>query len=146
MKKTLTILALALILLLSILLVLLLTHGNKPAIQIIPDMPPPTAHSASAPPAGIIPFGSTRKAQPAAILYRHHCAVCHGNTGSGQSYVAAYEGMPAIGDLTTTTKTEPELILSLLHGRGAMPAFRNRLNNAEATSLINHIFTHLQHQ
>ncbi|MBR5876569.1 MAG: cytochrome c [Akkermansia sp.] len=146
MKKTLTILALALILLLSILLVLLLTHGNKPAIQIIPDMATAAAHTGQAPPAGTVPFGPARKAQPAAVLYRHHCAVCHGNTGNGQSYVAAYEGMPAIGDLTTTTKTEPELIHSLLHGRGAMPAFRNRLNDAEASSLINHIFTHLQHQ
>ena len=144
MKKNITTIALALVLLLTILLVLQLTSAGRQPIQLIPDMTTAPAYPQQAPPEGAVPFGAARPALPAHQLFRNHCAACHGNNGNGQSYVANYSGMPAVGNLTTTTKSPPELKNSLLNGRGAMPAFRNRLNNTEADSLIQYIFNHLQ--
>ncbi len=144
MKKVLTFIALFLILVLSLLLVLQFTSTGKQPILLIPDMATAPTRPRQAPPQGAIPFGSPHAAQPATQLFSNYCAACHGHAGTGQSYVANYKGMPAVGNLTTTTKTPAELKSSLLNGRGAMPAFRNRLNNTEADSLIQHIFTHLQ--
>ena len=144
MKKAITFIALALVLLLTILLVLQVTSAGKQPIQLIPDMTTATSHPRKAPPEGAVPFGTPRPAQPARQLFRNHCAACHGNNGNGQSYVANYAGMPAVGNLTTTAKSPAELKNSLLNGRGAMPAFRNRINDTEADSLIQHIFNHLQ--
>lgn len=145
MKKTPTFIALFPVLVLSLLLVLQFTSTGKQPVQLIPDMAttPPT-HPRQAPPEGAVPFGEPRPAQPATQLFCNRCAACHAHNGTGQSYVANYKGMPAVGNLTTTTKSRAELKNSLLNGRGAMPAFRNRINNTEADTLIQHIFTHLQ--
>lgn len=144
MKKPLTLAALALLLILSILLVLQFCSTAQQPVQFISDMSTEPSRPRLAPSAGAVPFGTPRPALPADKLFLYHCAACHGNAGNGQSYVAAYEGMPAVGDLTTINKTPAELKQSLLQGRGAMPAFRNRLNDTEADSLIRYIITHLQ--
>lgn len=146
MKKALTIIALALIIVLSILLGLQhCGHPTQPT-QFIRDMDTAHHRQPTAPPAGIIPFGNTRASLPAETLFKNNCAACHGTAGNGQSYVAHYAGMPAVGNLTTLNKTPDELQRSLMLGRGAMPAYRNRLNNQEAKSLIQYILTHLQQQ
>lgn len=144
MKKPITIVSLALLLLLTMLLVLQVCSTAQQPVQLISDMSQASSHIRIAPPAGVVPFGEPRAAQAADKLFLYHCAACHGNNGSGQSYVAAYEGMPAVGNLTTINKTPEELKLSLLQGRGAMPAFHSRINEAEADALIQYIITHLQ--
>lgn len=146
MKKALTIIALALILLLSILLVLQFTGTRQEPVLLIQDMTHTPTHLQQAPPAGVVPFGEPRPALAADRLFLYHCAACHGNTGNGQSYVAAYNGMPTVGNLSTLNKPPAELKHSLLHGRGAMPAFRNRLNQQEADSLIPYILNHIQNK
>ncbi len=143
MKKALTLLAPALILILSFLLIV---QHIGPQPQLITDMVTPQQQHTISPPAGLVPFGNTRPPQAAEHLFRNNCAACHGASGNGQSYVANYPGMPAVGNLTTINKTPEELLHSLLHGRGAMPGFRNTLNQTEAKSLIQHIITHLQQQ
>lgn len=146
MKKALTIIALALIIVLSILLGL--QHCGHPtqSTQFIRDMDTANRRATTAPPAGAVPFGETRATLPAETLFKNNCAACHGTAGNGQSYVAHYAGMPAVGNLTILNKTPDELKRSLMLGRGAMPAYLNRLNNQEAESLIQYILTHLQQQ
>lgn len=146
MKKTLTIIALALIIVLSILLGLQHCAPTAQPTQFIRDMDTAHHRQPTVPPAGIIPFGNTRAPLPAEPLFKNNCAACHGATGNGQSYVARCTGMPAVGNLTNLNKTPEELKHSLIQGRGAMPAFRNRLNNQEADTLIQYILTHLQQQ
>lgn len=146
MRKALTIVALALILLLSILLVLQFTGTRQEPVLLIQDMTHAPTHLQQTPPSGVVPFGEPRPALAADRLFLYHCAACHGNTGNGQSYVATYNGMPTVGNLSTLNKTPAELKHSLLHGRGAMPAFRNRLNQQEADSLIPYILNHIQNK
>lgn len=146
MRKALTIVALALILLLSILLVLQFTGTRQEPVLLIQDMTHAPTHLQQTPPAGVVPFGEPRPALAADRLFLYHCAACHGNNGTGHSYVAAYSGMPTVGNLSTLNKTPSELKHSLLHGRGAMPAFRNRLNQQEADSLIPYILNHIQNK
>ncbi|MBR3945390.1 MAG: cytochrome c [Akkermansia sp.] len=146
MRKALTIVALALILLLSILLVLQFSGTRQEPVQLVQDMAFAPAHRQQTPPAGVVPFTEPRPSLAADRLFLYHCAACHGNNGTGQSYVATYNGMPTVGILSTLNKTPAELKHSLLHGRGAMPAFRNRLNNQEADSLIPYIINHIQNK
>ncbi len=146
MRKTLTIAALMLILLLSILLVLQFIGTRQEPVQLVQDMAQAPSHLQQIPPAGVIPFGEPRPALAADRLFLYHCSACHGNNGTGQSYVAAYNGMPTVGNLSTLNKTPTELKHSILHGRGAMPAFRNRLNTQESDSLIPYIINHIQNK
>lgn len=148
MKQILTILGFMALTLCATLLVLQTQCTRMQPVQWISDMTTDgtTVQKRLAPPAGVVPFGEAAAPRPAAPLYHNNCATCHGITGNGQSYVSNYPGMPAVGDLTATNKTTEELLHSLQNGRGAMPAFRNRLSPQEAEALIHHIHTQLKKQ
>lgn len=148
MKRILTILGGMALTLSATLLVLQTQYNHMQPVQWISDMATDgaTVQHRIAPPPGAIPFGEATAPRPADPLFLNNCAACHGSNGNGQSFVSNYPGMPAVGDLTTTTKTTAELLHSLQHGRGAMPAFRNRLSQQEAETLIQHIRTQLKKQ
>lgn len=146
MKTRLSVIALLCLIGLLILLLLQQVSTAREPVLLVQDMalPPTAAHPAAAPPVGTVPFGPPPAPREAAQLFTNHCAVCHGANGNGQSYTAAYPGMPAVGNLTTIRKSAPELKQSLREGRGAMPAFHNKLQETEIDSLIHHILTHFQ--
>ena len=147
MKKAIT--ALGLLTLLFTLAMLIHQCGAKqaPSVQLIQDMYATPSRPRTAPPAGSLPYGEVAISEDSApTLFTNHCATCHGNTGDGHSYVSAYPGMPGVGNLTTTAKSAPELNHSIFHGRGAMPAFQNRLNEAEISTLTNYIINHIRNK
>ena len=123
---------------------LILPTTTAPPIQLIQDMAAPHPSTRSAPPTGVVPFGTTAPAPlPAHQLYSYHCAACHGADGSGQSYVSHYSGMPSVGNLQSPTSDTAEQLRIIREGRGAMPAFGKRLSEAEILALHQHIHTHL---
>lgn len=148
MKQIFTIIGGMALALTATLLVLQTQYGGAAPVQLISDMAyeAPAIQKRLAPPPGAIYFGEPLPPRPADTLFLHNCSACHGASGNGQSYVSQYPGMPTVGNLTTTTKTTHELLHSLQNGRGAMPAFRNRLRPQEAEALINHIHTQLKKQ
>lgn len=93
-------------------------------------------------PVSSIPFGpATSPTGNGAELFARHCAHCHGTNGSGQSYVSRYAGMPSVGNLQTSERSAQELHHILRDGRGAMPAFGQRLQNTDRNRLIDFIHT-----
>ena len=148
MKHRLSVIALLCIIGLLTLLILQQVSTAREPVLLVQDMALPSTapHPPAAVPIGTVPFGAPPPQREAAQLFTNHCAVCHGMNGTGQSYTAAYPGMPAVGNLTTIRKPAPELLHSLREGRGAMPSFHNKLQETEIDSLIHHILTHLQQQ
>jgi mono/diheme cytochrome c family protein len=74
----------------------------------------------------------------AARLYRRYCQRCHGGDGTGQR---SADGIP---DFTRRDwqkqRDDAELLVSILDGKGTgMPAFQDRLSEAQASGLVAHI-------
>ena len=91
-------------------------------------------------PAGVVPYGTETPATgTGAELFAIHCAHCHGTDGSGRSYTARTPGMPAVGNLITSERPAEEQSLILEEGRGAMPAFHQRLRTDNRRALLQHI-------
>ena len=119
-------------------------EAAAPPAKPVQDMDHRPRHAYRPPPAGAVPFSEPGTRSPRAngeSLFLLHCATCHGAAGNGQSFVAQQPGMPDVSDLTTTTSTPEELYRTLSEGRGAMPAFAPRLNDAHRRLLIQHIRT-----
>ncbi len=117
------------------------TAGQPPLL--INDMSGPLLHTRSPHPAGTVPLNGepTAPTGTGAELFAVHCAHCHGNSGDGQSYISRYPGMPAVGNLQTSERPQPELHQIISDGRGAMPAFRQRLRDADRLEILNHLRT-----
>ena len=123
---------------------LIIPTTSAPPIRFIQDMTAPHPSARCAPPAGVVPYGATTlPAAPTQQLYSYHCAACHAADGSGQSYVSRYSGMPAVGNLQHPTAETTEQLRIIREGRGAMPAFTNRLSDAEIQALHQHIITQI---
>ena len=116
------------------------SSGAEPPARLIRDMELPTGRPHLPPPPGAVPFDSpAAEAAPepnGAALFSRYCATCHGEDGSGQSFVASQPGMPDVSNLTQTDSTADELYRTLSEGRGAMPSFGSRLSEAERRQLI----------
>lgn len=79
-------------------------------------------------------------------LYLAHCAVCHGEDGSGRGSMAAYETYPQIGsfrDEKYASYSSGKMFRSIRLGQGNMPAFGNILTAREIWCLAAFI-RHLQ--
>ena len=65
-------------------------------------------------------------------LFRDHCAACHQQNGEGQGQL-----YPALNNNPFVTNQSPLPALStVLHGRGAMPSFRNALSERQVAAVV----------
>lgn len=73
-------------------------------------------------------------------LYQtNNCAMCHGGDGKGNSMMAQmFKVDPSNMDLTKG-KSEADLLRALKSGRGAMPPYGDKLNDAELKALIQYL-------
>ena len=117
------------------------TAGQPPLL--ISDMSGPELQTRSPHPAGTVPLNGepVTPTGTGAELFAAHCAHCHGSTGDGRSYIGSYPGMPAVGNLQTSERPQSELHQIINDGRGAMPAFRQRLREPDRLEILNHIHT-----
>ncbi len=72
-------------------------------------------------------------AQDGEALYQTHCAACHQSEGQGLGT------FPALVDNAVVLGDERELVDLVLHGRAAMPAFAETLDDAAVTTVLNHV-------
>jgi cytochrome c6 len=79
----------------------------------------------------LVAVAAAARADEAAALFSKKCAVCHGKDGKGS---AAGLKMGA-KDLTSLKLGEPELVKDITNGQGKMPAFKDKLSEAEIKSL-----------
>lgn len=91
--------------------------------------------------AGAVPFEGNRQAAPTDLLYRQHCAACHGENGITPAYLSNYPGMPHIPQLSPPPQDTTSWADSISRGRGAMPAYASILTPEQIQSLVAHIPT-----
>ncbi len=114
------------------------TAGLPP--RLMSDMTARSTPAAAGMLPGLVPFVPAEEPAPdAAALFAVHCAHCHGADGSGRSYTAAQPGMPDVSDRRSNPSPAAQKRRSLAEGRGAMPAFGQRLSAASLDALHQHI-------
>ena len=72
-------------------------------------------------------------------LYSAHCAVCHGEDGSGRGRMAAYDAYPQIAsfqDEKYAAYSPGKMFRSIRQGQGNMPAFGHILTAREIWCLV----------
>jgi cytochrome c oxidase subunit II len=68
-------------------------------------------------------------------LYRDNCAACHRLNGEGQGRL-----YPALNNNPFVTNQSPLPVIStVLHGRGAMPSFRNAFSERQVAAVVSYI-------
>jgi mono/diheme cytochrome c family protein len=75
------------------------------------------------------------------ILYATNCLICHGERGKGDGVIGA-SLRPPPADLTapqTKAKSDKDLRVVILDGRGAMPAWKNRLKEQDVQNVLAYI-------
>lgn len=75
------------------------------------------------------------------ILYVTDCLICHGERGQGDGLIGA-SLRPPPADLTapqTKAKSDKDLRAVILDGRGAMPAWKNRLKEQDIQNVLAYI-------
>lgn len=81
--------------------------------------------------------------QRGALLYRFHCALCHGDTGKGDGALAQYyERTPEnLGGEQAAAEFDGSVYLAIVQGFGEMPSLAENLTVRERWDVINYIRT-----
>ncbi len=79
-------------------------------------------------------------AQDAAATYKAKCAMCHGPDGKG-SAMGTKMGARDFASAEVKAETNAQLTDAINKGRGKMPAFTGKLNDADVKGLVAYIRT-----
>jgi mono/diheme cytochrome c family protein len=73
-------------------------------------------------------------------LFARKCATCHGADGRGETLAGKISGAPNMTDRKWQESiNEKRMATSIIHGRGSMPSFEEKLSQNEIASLIAHV-------
>lgn len=76
----------------------------------------------------------------AAAIYKSQCASCHGKDGRAKTVKAKFNHARNLTDGDWQERTTDERIFnSISNGRGKMPAYGNKLSQAEIESLVPYV-------
>lgn len=80
---------------------------------------------------------ATAKASPGQSLFVNNCALCHGSNAAGGNNMPGVGMVPSLRDGAWQGKMSDEQIAAvILNGKGRMPAFKGRLDDAAIKSIV----------
>ena len=83
----------------------------------------------------------TRAQDDAASLFKSKCAACHGADGSGNTPVGKSMKIRDFHSADVQKETDAQLTEMITAGKGAMPAYKGKLTDAQIKSLVGYIRT-----
>jgi mono/diheme cytochrome c family protein len=78
-------------------------------------------------------------AADAASLYKAKCALCHGADGKGDTPIGKKMGLRDFASPEVQKMSDTELITTVAKGKNKMPAYEQKLSNAEIKDLVAYI-------
>ncbi|HXI24686.1 MAG TPA: cytochrome c [Pyrinomonadaceae bacterium] len=76
------------------------------------------------------------------VVFKQHCAKCHGTDGRGRTVEGEIAGAQDFTDQDWRQRVEEQRIInSITHGRGQMPAFEKKLSKEQIKSLAAFVLT-----
>lgn len=83
---------------------------------------------------------SVIKGKTAKALYAKHCSKCHGTSGRGDTVPGQIAGCPDFTDSKWQQQIDDgRMTISVAHGRGGMPAFKEKLSQQQIKSLVAYV-------
>jgi mono/diheme cytochrome c family protein len=84
---------------------------------------------------------AAKGARDAAAIFNGKCATCHGKDGRAKTFKAKFNGARNLADADwQESVTDERIFNSIANGRGKkMPAFSQKLSQAEIESLVTHV-------
>ncbi len=77
-----------------------------------------------------------------AVLYRQHCAKCHGAEGRADTWRGYLYFARDLGNARwQAAQEDADLRAAIAEGPGMMPAYRDRLSSDDLTALVQHLRT-----
>jgi cytochrome c6 len=89
--------------------------------------------------AGSFLFAAPAFGQGGASLFKSRCAACHGADGKGDTAIGRSMHMRSLASPEVQKKTNKELTDIISDGKGAMPAYKDKLSGSEIKDLVGHI-------
>jgi cytochrome c6 len=71
-----------------------------------------------------------------AAIYKAKCAMCHGPDGAGQTAMGKNLKVRDLRSADVQKQTDAELTKLIVDGKGKMPAYKGKLNDAEVKALV----------
>jgi cytochrome c6 len=69
-------------------------------------------------------------------LFKQNCAICHGRDGRGETPTGRAMKVKDLGSAVVQSKSNAELIKIISDGKGQMPAYKSKLDQAQVDALI----------
>jgi cytochrome c6 len=82
---------------------------------------------------------ASASAQDAASVYKSKCATCHGADGSGNTAVGKSMHLRDLGSADVQKQSDADLTSMIANGKGAMPAFKDKLSAEQIKQLVGFI-------
>lgn len=77
--------------------------------------------------------------QGAASLFKSRCAGCHGAEGKGDTGIGKSMHLRPLGSADVQKQSDAELTSWITDGKGAMPAYKDKLSGAQIKDLVGYI-------
>jgi mono/diheme cytochrome c family protein len=77
--------------------------------------------------------------QSGASLFKSHCAGCHGADGKAETGIGKSMHMRSFASPEVQKQSDKELTAWIADGKGAMPAYKDKLSGAQIKELVGHI-------
>src|SRR5215472_1267519 len=84
---------------------------------------------------------SGHAAPPVATVYKSNCAPCHGTAGDASTPAGKNFKVPSFSSDAVLKHSDAEMLTVAKTGKGKMPAWQNKLSDAELKDLIAFIHT-----
>ncbi|MBI5687917.1 MAG: cytochrome c [Verrucomicrobia bacterium] len=72
-------------------------------------------------------------------LYTAKCKMCHGATGAGDTPIGKKQGVKSFSDPEIVKKSDSVLFDITKNGVGKMPAYKDKLTDAQIKSLVDYM-------
>jgi cytochrome c6 len=71
-------------------------------------------------------------------VYKAKCVMCHGAQGTPSAGMAKAMGVKPASDPAVKSQTEAQMIAVTTNGKGKMPAYKGKLNDAEIKASVDY--------
>jgi mono/diheme cytochrome c family protein len=84
-------------------------------------------------------FSTYALADSGAVIYREHCAACHGSNGSGETMLGRNMKLRSLASAEVQQQSDDDLARITGKGKGKMPAYDRKLSKAQIDDVVKYI-------